>query len=250
MAKDFAFQFCPGDYLRDTQCLSEKSQVAYDRIMCEHIRNVSNDAESIWIPHDKVCFFAKRLNEDESAELFHVLKKNPIKDGGFQIEWVAEKVAERQCYIESRTGNGGGKHKKAYAKHGKTQESISDSDNDNLKKVSKEKKERTTLRKKSTEVDFSIIYNLVPAGWPAEQFAQVFREFWDMRIAKGKPLTENATRRRINQLYDLSGRSYELAEKICLRSTDARWDEFYPMDKSQISKPTQNERREIVRDKA
>ena len=102
MAKDFAFQFCPGDYLRDTQCLSEKSQVAYDRIMCEHIRNVSNDAESIWIPHDKVCFFAKRLNEDESAELFHVLKKNPIKDGGFQIEWVAEKVAERQSCSAQR----------------------------------------------------------------------------------------------------------------------------------------------------
>lgn len=108
--------------------------------------------------------------------------------------------------------------------------------------VHKEKKEK----EKSTKVDFSIVYNMVPAGWPAERFTTVFKEFWDMRIDKKKPLSENAVKRRINQLYDLSGGIYDQAEIICLRSTDARWDEFYPLDKSQITKTSQNGR---IRDK-
>lgn len=39
MPKHPAFLFYPGDHLRDAQTLNEKSQVAYDRIMREHMRN-------------------------------------------------------------------------------------------------------------------------------------------------------------------------------------------------------------------
>ena len=63
---DPAFLFYPGDYLRDTQCLSENSQVAYDRIMCEHMRNIC-------ISKQQLNFFTKRLNDDEKSELFFLL---------------------------------------------------------------------------------------------------------------------------------------------------------------------------------
>lgn len=95
MAKDPAFLFYPGDYLRDTQTLSEKTQVSYDRIMCEHMRNIC-------ISKQQLKFFTKRLNDDELDELMFILKE--IK-GGFQIEWVAESIEKRRAYSESRRNN-------------------------------------------------------------------------------------------------------------------------------------------------
>ena len=59
--KDPEFLFYPGDYLTDTQCLSEKTQVAYDRIMCEHMRNIC-------ISQKQLKFFTKRLSPDETEE--------------------------------------------------------------------------------------------------------------------------------------------------------------------------------------
>lgn len=108
MSKDPAFLFYPGDYLRDTQCLSENTQVAYDRIMCEHMRNTSTDMNNIVISHDKVNFFTKRLSEDEKMELFTVLEK---VENGFQIYWVAQSIAERRLYSESRSKNRSKKNK-------------------------------------------------------------------------------------------------------------------------------------------
>lgn len=96
---DFAFMFYPGEYLRDTQCLSEKTQVAYDRIMCEHMRNIC-------ITQAQHNFFTKRLNEDEKSELSHVVSKTK---GGYQIDWVVESIAKRQAYRESRRKNKLGK---------------------------------------------------------------------------------------------------------------------------------------------
>lgn len=110
MANDPAFLFYPGDYLRDTQCLSEKSQVAYDRIMCEHMRNIC-------ITQDQLNFFTKRLNEDEKNELLFVLNK--IK-GGYQISWVSESIYKRRSYSESRAKNRQSKNKKdmkTYVQH-------------------------------------------------------------------------------------------------------------------------------------
>lgn len=120
--KDFAFQFLPGDYLRDTQCLSEKAQVAYDRIMCEHVRSISLDVHAVCLAKDRVEFFLKRLSDDEKWEVMSVLNQ---VSGGFQIEWVAQKVAERAAFLASRAANASGersskpkeKHEKGYAKH-------------------------------------------------------------------------------------------------------------------------------------
>lgn len=95
MAKDPAFLFYPGDYLRDTQCLSESVQVAYDRIMCEHMRNIC-------ISQQQLNFFTKRLSEEEKEELLMVLTK---VDGGYQISWVAESICKRKDYSESRRKN-------------------------------------------------------------------------------------------------------------------------------------------------
>ena len=128
MGKDFAFLFKPGDYLRDTQCLSERVQVAYDRIMCEHMRNIC-------ITQSQLNFFTKRLTPDEKTELIQVLNEIP---GGFEIEWVAESIRERIAYSESRRQNREGKTKKhmnniskTYDKH---MEGESDSDSISIDK--------------------------------------------------------------------------------------------------------------------
>lgn len=110
MAKDPAFLFYPGDYLRDTQNLSEKAQVAYDRIMCEHMRNIC-------ITQQQLNFFIKRLSDDEKAELFFVLTKI---DGGYQIEWIAESIEKRRAYSKSRRENRSSSNKhisKTYDSH-------------------------------------------------------------------------------------------------------------------------------------
>jgi len=99
MANDPAFLFYPGDYLRDTQCLSEKVQVAYDRIMCEHMRNIC-------ISQKQLNFFTKKLTEDEIEELKMVLTEI---DGGFQIHWVAISICKRKEYSDSRRKNRGKK---------------------------------------------------------------------------------------------------------------------------------------------
>jgi hypothetical protein len=95
MANDPAFLFYPGDYLRDTQILSEKSQVAYDRIMCEHMRNIC-------ITQQQLKFLTKKLNEEENEELMSVLTQ---KNGCYQITWVVESISKRKAYSESRRQN-------------------------------------------------------------------------------------------------------------------------------------------------
>ena len=108
--KDPAFLFYPGDYLRDTQMLSEKTQVAYDRIMCEHMRNIC-------ITQQQHKFLTKRLSDDEMEELNMVIVK---VDGGFQIPWIAESITKRKAYSESRRQNRENKPNKisiTYDKH-------------------------------------------------------------------------------------------------------------------------------------
>ncbi len=101
MSKDPAFLFYPGDYLKDTQCLSESAQTAYDRIMCEHMRNIC-------ISQERLNFFIKRLNDEQKSEVMHVLTK---VSGGFQIEWVADSILKRRNYSDSRRKNREGKGK-------------------------------------------------------------------------------------------------------------------------------------------
>ncbi|MDH5524550.1 MAG: hypothetical protein OEY01_11240 [Desulfobulbaceae bacterium] len=126
MAKDPGFIFYPGDYLRDTQTLSEKSQVAYDRIMCEHMRNIC-------ISHMQLKFFTKRLDQNEIDELMFVLTETKE---GYQIEWVAESIIKRKAYSESRRQNRSHKTtkhmnniSKTYVKH---MENENENENDNI----------------------------------------------------------------------------------------------------------------------
>ncbi len=105
--KTDSFKFFPGEYLRDTQNLSEAQQVAYDRIMCEHIRNIC-------VSHGQFDFFTKRLKPEEKAELKIVLTEIPA---GYQISWVAREVVKSLSYKASRGSNGSGKDEKSYAPH-------------------------------------------------------------------------------------------------------------------------------------
>ena len=129
--KDPGFIFYPGDYLRDTQTLSEKTQVAYDRIMCEHMRNIC-------ISKNQLKFFTKRLSEQEIEELMFVLTE---VEGGFQIEWVAESINKRRAYSESRRKNRSQKNKKhmnniskTYEKHMEIENEI---ENENINEYKK-----------------------------------------------------------------------------------------------------------------
>lgn len=89
------FIFYPGDYLRDTQCISENVQVAYDRIMCEHMRNIC-------ISQDRLNFFTKKLSETERQELLSVLT---LTDCGYQITWVAQSINKYNAFRASRSKN-------------------------------------------------------------------------------------------------------------------------------------------------
>lgn len=90
--------------------MSERAQVAYDRIMCEHMRNIC-------ISQQQLKFFTKRLTEEEIDELKMVLTEI---DGGWQIVWVAESINKRRAYSESRRSNRTkktSKNEKTYDKH-------------------------------------------------------------------------------------------------------------------------------------
>lgn len=102
MAKDPAFLFYPGDYLQDTQGMSERSQVAYDRIICKHMLNIP-------ITKEQLNHFTKRLDELEKSEVMSVLTKF---EGGYIIEWVAESINKRKAFSRSRAENRIGKKKK------------------------------------------------------------------------------------------------------------------------------------------
>lgn len=130
MAKDPAFLFYPGDYLRDTQCLSESVQVAYDRIMCEHMRNIC-------ITQQQLNFFTKRLTKDQKDELLQVLTKTLA---GFQIQWVAESIEKRRNYSDSRRKNREG-HKKEPKNISKSYVSHMENENENENVIVNNKKE-------------------------------------------------------------------------------------------------------------
>ena len=156
MSKDPAFLFYPGDYLRDTQCLSEKTQVAYDRIICEHMRNIC-------ISQMQLNFFTKRLSPEEVDELLTVLKK---VEGGFQIEWVAESISKRKAYGESRRKNRTKKEKdmnnisETYVKHMENE-----NENENEKNIEGcgEKKEKEVTPPSEGEKLYSRSVKLFPS---------------------------------------------------------------------------------------
>lgn len=150
---DPAFLFYPGDYLRDTQCLSANSQVAYDRIICEHMRNIC-------ITQQQLNFFTKRLNDEEKEELMMVLKNI---DGGFQIEWVAQSIDNRRRYSESRRSNRTGKKKEhmnnissTYVNHMENENEIEDESENEVSGGVQHKTAQTANPTKSEVVAFFV----------------------------------------------------------------------------------------------
>jgi len=131
MAKDPAFLFYPGDYLQDTQSLNAESQVAYDRIMCFHMKNISIHMINITVSKKKVNFFIKGLDEDGKNDVMDLLTE--VNDA-YQIEWVALSISKRKAYTLSRGKNREGKtkyHMKSYENHMKPYVNHMDNDNDN-----------------------------------------------------------------------------------------------------------------------
>lgn len=183
MVQDPAFLFYPGDYLRDTQCLSEKVQVAYDRIMCEHMRNIC-------ISHAQLKFFTKKLNDDEISELKMVLKETPE---GFQIEWVLNSIEKRKAYSVSRRKNRSGKAKtheedknnicRTYDSHMENE-----NENENVKEVigSKESEKRGK-RASSCPADFQPTEEMVKwaIGLGVQDLVSETEHFKDHHAAKG-----------------------------------------------------------------
>ena len=139
MSKDPAFLFYPGDYLRDTQMLSEKTQVAYDRIMCEHMRNIC-------ITQQQLKFLTKRLEPDELGELMMVLSE---VEGGYQIDWISDSISKRKAYSESRRKNREGKVNKDMNNTSKSYEQHMEIVNENEDVVKKERKNKKSLMRNS-----------------------------------------------------------------------------------------------------
>lgn len=131
MSSDPAFLFYPGDYLRDTQCLSEKSQVAYDRLMCEHMRYISKHMINITVSKKQLNFFTKRLTDEEKEELMFVLTEI---NGGYQIEWVALSISKRKTYSNSRRDNRLSKIKKDMIDISQTYDYHMENENENENK--------------------------------------------------------------------------------------------------------------------
>jgi hypothetical protein len=198
MAKDPGFLFYPGDYLRDTQCLSEKAQVAYDRIMCEHMRNIC-------ITQDQLNFFTKRLSEDEKMELMMVVVK---KDCGYQIEWVAESICKRKEYSASRRKNRSSKGNNI----SDTYDSHMDNENEIVIEDEKiEKEEKFNFKKSMVSYGFS---------------ERLVSEWVKVRKAKSLVNTETAFKKFIAEVEKGKPESLDkLLEDIVSRSWGGfKWD--------------------------
>lgn len=210
MAKDPAFLFYPGDYLRDTQCLSEKVQVAYDRIMCEHMRNIC-------ISQAQLNFFTKKLNSDEKEELLMVLTQ---VEGGYKIDWVVESINKRKAYSESRSKNRSKKHMKTYVNHMENENEIENVNKDKVENRHIPKKEEFMQFVKERCVFLGLKYEeheelasakydaWVENGWKDLKGAQISR--WKSKVISNIPFFRKPLKSPLNAQ---SGYLSELEEK-------------------------------------
>lgn len=225
MADDPGFIFYPGDYLRDTQCMSEKSQVAYDRIMCEHMRNIC-------ISHQQLNFFTKRLNTDERAELLAVLIESST---GFQIKWVAQSIVKRLAYSDSRRKN--------RLKNSETVTDLSHTyvphmDNENENGIENRNVTVTTvgpekiLKVKKSQIKFNI--SEFDHEWKkTPEFLEAFTRFNEMRISTGHAMTVNAAEMIMTELVKLSKGDIATAILILNKSTRSSWRDVFPLKLSE-----------------
>jgi hypothetical protein len=216
MSKDPAFLFYPGDYLRDTQTLSENSQVAYDRIMCEHMRNIC-------ISKQQLKFFTKKLNEEELEELMFVLTE---VNGGFQIEWVAESITKRKAYSESRRKNRQSKNKEDMKNISKTYDKHMENENENenidfnvfWNAYDKKRGNKSKLEKKwksLSDKDREDIMAYIPEykiSQPDKQYRKDPQTFLNNRGWEDEIISKNQNGKQSGLKKDSEGRSYKYNE--------------------------------------
>ena len=214
MAKDPAFLFYPGDYLRDTQNLSEKPQVAYDRIMCEHMRNICEDMNNIAISKRQLDFFTKRLSDVEKEELLFVLVKKGSK---YQIEWVALSIAKRKAYSNSRSDNRRNKSKKDMIDTSKHMENANEIDIEtkelkenefriawDLYQKKQDKKRALQIWMKLDTVEMHFCIKAIPnyvKSTPDKQFRKMFKTYLNNRSWENEIDLTNIKKEIIGYLY-------------------------------------------------
>lgn len=205
----FYFKFYPGDYLRDTQCLSEKAQVAYDRIMCEHMRNIC-------ISYEQHKFFTKRLNADEREELLSVLHDCGT---GYQIEWVVKSIDQSRAYSESRSKNRKSENKKTYDEDMKTYDHHMES-NSNSNSNSKKDKEGLREKKEKQEIEF-----------PDDSFRTVWNDWTSHRKSEYRDSfkTVKAEQTAFDKLFRLSEGDSKTAYSIVIQSIENHWKGLFPL---------------------
>jgi hypothetical protein len=186
MSKDPAFLFYPGDYLRDTQCLSADAQVAYDRIMCEHMRNISLDMINITVSKERVDFFTKRLNDIDKEQLISILCK--VGDD-YQIEWVAEKISERRVYSESRRTN-------RNSKKNNHMSNTSSSYDAHMEDEIEDENEIEDNNKKEGR-----FYKLIPVKFKDNnEFWEAWKNWFDLNLSRGTELLPNQAKEQFKYL--------------------------------------------------
>jgi len=189
VAKDPAFLFYPGDYLRDTQCLSAEAQVAYDRIMCEHMRNIC-------ITQAQLNFFTKRLDKGDRDGLMTYLVK---KEGGYQIEWVAESILKRRAYSKSRADN----RSNTYVEHMENE-----IENENVK-------EYKYLKDKN--------------------FSEIYIHYISMRKTIRKPATDKAKKMALTLLHK---HPITTAIQMLEQSVMNSWQGIFPLKQDKFNQPS------------
>lgn len=219
MVKDPAFLFYPGDYLRDVQCLSPASQVVYDKIMCEHMRNIC-------IRQNQLQTFMKGLSESDMEDLMVVLEQ---VEGGYQIPWVAASITKRRLYSESRRQNRTKKGCRTYDNHMKTYDEHMENENVIENIIEEKGKKKGGVGEKGKEKEGLDL----EAGFPK------FSDIWEAYGLKvGRKAAENAYRRLTANdrslaytkipLYikSLSDRKFQAHLSTWLNGR--RWEDEYP----------------------
>ncbi|MCO5238840.1 MAG: hypothetical protein M9904_02185 [Chitinophagaceae bacterium] len=166
MSNDPAFLFYPGDYLRDTQCLSDAARAAYDAIMCQHMNNIC-------ISQTKLKLFTKNLTDEQREELMDVLTE--VGGEGYQIAWVAASICKRRDYSESRRKNrqknkketGYEKHTETHEKHTETHEKdMKNTSSDYVQHMENENENVNVNEIRNEDENFSLVLSF--ADKPAE----------------------------------------------------------------------------------
>lgn len=103
-------------------------------------------------------------------------------------------------------------------------------------------------RKKKEEIrSKNKIFNLKDYGFSPELESYI-KEFFEMRNKKKKPLTDEAKRRRMNELIKLSDNEEERI-KIVIQTVDKCYDQFYPLIGGSFSGESRGHVKEAVQSK-